>query len=92
MKTKYIIIGDNKKNARQAFLDGDFMTWTDKNLKDAFNFWQGTIKDFKRFLKDNAGNTTAIYIDSLNYIDSDKPCDITRTDIESVFFKYGIAL
>lgn len=33
---------------------GWFTTWTPKRIKEAFNFGQGTEKDFERYQKDNA--------------------------------------
>lgn len=92
MKAKYIIIHGNKKDARREFLEGWFFTWTDENLCNAFSFGRGTIQDFKDNINLNTGNMTALYIDSLKYIDSDKKSDITRDDLEAVFFKYGISI
>lgn len=90
MKAKYIIINGTKKEARAKFKNGEFFTWTDENLKNAFSFGNGTLKDFSRFARDNAGNTTAVNIESLKYIDTGKPCDITRAEIDAFFHKYGI--
>jgi hypothetical protein len=90
MKAKYILIQGNKKNARNSFLNGDFFTWTAENLKSAFAFGNGTMKDFSRYSRDNAGNSTHIDIKTMKYIDTGKPCDITRAEIDAVFHKYGI--
>lgn len=90
MKAKYILINAAKQTARAAFYNGSFFTWTAENLKNAFNFGNGTLKDFKRFAKDNAGNTTAIDAETLLYIDTGKPADITRADINAMYSKYNI--
>lgn len=32
---------------------GDFLAWTPEKIKAAFNFNNGTIKDLKRYMRDN---------------------------------------
>ena len=91
MKAEYLIIDGNKATARVNLESGMFFTWTDENLKNAFAFGNGTMKDFQRFAKDNAKNTTCIEIGTLKYIDTGKDSNMTRRDLESVFAKWNIA-
>lgn len=41
--------GDVKK----AIAAGAFNIWDDERIKNAFNFGNGTIKDFKRYMDNN---------------------------------------
>lgn len=88
MIQKYVMIQGGKKTARQKFIEGDFFTWTDENLKNAFQFGNGTIKDLQRFIKDNINNTTVIFVDSLQYVDTGKPSDIDRATLIDTFYKW----
>ena len=88
MNTRYIIINAGKSRARAAFYEGNYFTWTPENVKNAFSFGKGTHTDFRRFAKDNAGNTTCIDIKTLEYIDTGAKTDITLTDITTLFSKY----
>jgi hypothetical protein len=88
MLQKYVMIQGSKKTARQKFIDGEFFTWTDENLKSAFSFCHGTIKDLQRFIKDNINNTTVIYTDSLKYVDTNKVSDIDRETLIDTFYKW----
>ena len=90
MINKYVIIHGNKAQAKKYFFDGLFMIWNENNLKNAFSNGHGTIKDLERFTRDNAGNTTAINAETLLYIDTGKPANITRAEIENTFYKYHI--
>jgi len=90
MKTKYIRISGNKKQAKTTFEKGLFIPWTMENIKNAFSFGNGTIKDFKRYAADNAKNETCIDIDTLTYIDTGNPCDLDRKTINRIFSKYNV--
>lgn len=47
------LAGRKYKNMREAIKDGTYDAWTDERIKLAFNFGNGTLKDLKRFCKDN---------------------------------------
>ena len=88
MLQKYVMIQGGKKTARKKFIEGDFFTWTEENLKSAFQCGNGTIKDLQRFIKDNISNTTVIYTDSLKYVDTNKVSDIDRETLINTFYKW----
>lgn len=90
MNIKYIRIQGNKNKANRAFCEGCFIVWTNKNVKSAFAFGKGTIKELKRFAIDNATYETIIDIDTLTYVDTGKPCDIDRKTINAIFSKYQV--
>jgi len=90
MSAKYLLIQGNKKAAKQALIDGWFFTWTAENLKNAFSFGNGTIDDFRRFARDNAGNSTHIDLETLTYIDTGKPANIDRETVNRAFSLYHI--
>ena len=90
MRAKYLLIDGNKRIARKIFIDGWFITWNENSVKNAFAGGRGTIKDFERFARDNAGNSTHIDIDTMTYIDTGKPADIDKSLIYDVFSKYCI--
>ena len=46
----------NKNGINQAIKAGYFTIWTPERIKGAFNFGNGTIKDFERYKKDNRNN------------------------------------
>lgn len=87
---KYIILHGNKNAERASLANGFFMVWTEKNVKNAFSFGNGTMKDFNRFAKDNAGNTTCIDMQTMQYIDTGKESRITKKEIENAFYNFNI--
>ena len=90
MKVKYILINGNKRTAKQAFINGDFIVWTDESVKRAFSFGNGTMEDFIRFSVDNVSYSTNIDLETLTYIDTGKPCNIDRKTINQIFSKYNV--
>lgn len=48
----YIILHGKKGTEKKTLESGFFMVWTEKNVKSAFAFGNGTMKDFKRFAAD----------------------------------------
>lgn len=44
----------NKQGLKKAIADGWFTIWTPERIKNAFNFGNGTMKDFDRYRKDNS--------------------------------------
>lgn len=44
-----------KTSVKEAIKAGYFNIWTPDRIKGAFNFGNGTKKDFYRYKKDNAG-------------------------------------
>ena len=90
MNIKYIRIQGNKDKASLAFCEGCFIAWTNKNVKNAFAFGNGTIKELKRFASDNVNYETIIDIDTLTYVDTGKPCNLDRKTINQIFSKYNV--
>lgn len=45
--------GDTPEARQQAINDGFFIDWTEKRIKNAFNFGNGTEADLKRYMNDN---------------------------------------
>ena len=44
---------DYNNNIKKCVVAGDFLEWTPEKIKSAFNFNNGTIKDLKRYMRDN---------------------------------------
>lgn len=47
------LAGRKYKNAKEAIFDDSWQPWDDARIKRAFNYGNGTMKDFKRFCKSN---------------------------------------
>lgn len=47
------ISGRRYKSINEAIQDGGYSVWCNEKIKLAFNFGNGTEKDFKRYCKDN---------------------------------------
>lgn len=90
MTAKYLLVQGNKNNFVKAMEEGFFHTWTEENLKNAFAFGNGTLKDFKRFAKDNILNSTHINLETMTFIDNDKPVNISKDFIEKCFQKWQV--
>jgi hypothetical protein len=45
--------GGRYKNFVEAVLDGGYSVYTERTIKEGFNFRNGTMNDLKRFAKDN---------------------------------------
>lgn len=43
-----------KQGLKNAIADGWFTIWTPERIKHAFNYGNGTMKDFERYKKDNS--------------------------------------
>ena len=52
---KYMEIS-KKYNKKESIEKGMYNIWDNKRIKRAFNFGNGTMKDFKRYMKDNNQN------------------------------------
>ena len=54
MKTLYLEISKQVGLSKNEALEkGYYSKWDEKRIKGAFNFKNGTLKDFKRYMKDN---------------------------------------
>ena len=54
MKTLYIEVSKQVGLSKSEALEkGYYSKWDKKRIKGAFNFKNGTLKDFKRYMKDN---------------------------------------
>lgn len=47
------IYGRKYKNAAEAIAHGSYSPWDNNKIKRAFQFGNGTMKDFRRYCKDN---------------------------------------
>lgn len=55
MGIKYMEILKKYKK-RESIEKGMYNIWDKRRIKGAFDFGNGTIKDFKRYMKDNSNN------------------------------------
>lgn len=44
------------KKANEAIDKGNYNKWNESRIRRAFNFGNGTMKDFERYMKDNKDN------------------------------------
>ena len=57
-----IEINGTKKTIQKQYDDGWFLCWTPERIKSAFNSGNGTIKDLKRYQKNNTQYCTFIFL------------------------------
>ncbi len=57
-----IEINGTGKNVQKEYNNGWFQCWTMGKIKHGFNFGNGTIKDLKKYQKDNTQYCTFIFL------------------------------
>ena len=64
MKGKVLYIelnGDEQRNIKESLLTGEFFEWTNERIRGAFRYHNGTIKDLKRYIRNNKGHIIIPY-------------------------------